>query len=87
MATEILVVGLLTATVVRMPVLRPLPLRPLALILVAGAACAVVAGQSRYWAPWPVAAALAAAAYVALLHVANRRRGGVLGLLLLRTDH
>ena len=84
-ATEVLVVGLLSVTVVRMPMLRPLPLRPLALIVVAGAACVVVAGQTRHWAPWPVAAALAAAAYVALLHLANRRRGGLVGLLLLRT--
>lgn len=85
-ATEILVVGLLWVAVMRVPAVRPVRWRPLALTLLAGTACAVVAGSSQLWAPWPVAAAAGAGAYLVVLHVGNRRGGGLIGLVALRAD-
>lgn len=71
LVTQMLVVGILTTVVARMDAVRPLPIGRLGLALVAGGSGAVAAVLVDAVAPWPVAAAAAAAVYLAVAHITH----------------
>lgn len=74
--TEVLVVAIVLAPVARMKALRPLPLGMVAVALGAGALCAAVAVLAGGWLPWPLAAAVSAVLYLAVVHLMHLSRGG-----------
>ena len=76
LVTEVLVVSVVLAPVARMDALRPLRLGRLAAALPAGALCAAVAVVAEGWLPWPLAAVLSAAVYLAAVHLMQVLRGG-----------
>ena len=69
--TELIVVLVLVAGTARLPGLRPLPHRAIAVVLVAAAVMAAVGLGLDALGPWLVAAPLSLATYLAILHVAN----------------
>lgn len=71
LVTEVLIVAMLMTPVVRMQVLRPLPLRGLGFAILAGALTAFVALFAREVVPWPVAAVVAAMAFALVVNLTN----------------
>lgn len=69
--TEVVVLCVLAAGVARIPGLRPWPVRPLLVCAAAGLVMAGVGTVARALLPWPPAAVLAGAAYLAVLHLAR----------------
>ena len=69
--TEVVVVTLLMIPIARLEALRPLPVRRMALAVLAGGLSVVGALVLRTVAPWPVAAAAAAVVYVVVVHLAR----------------
>jgi hypothetical protein len=69
LVTEVLVVVVLWVPLSRLDVLRPLPVARMGAALLAGGAAALVGAGAWRLAPWPVAAAVAAGVFVALVHI------------------